>query len=445
MKETTHQDWQEVPQPKKPAIWQKVGGGALMIAIVIHLALALGGAFWIAQRIFEPEKKIDFMPGGSSGGGGERSAQTKVQQKKRSQITPSSNVKRVFAEGASSNFALPDPGDSFSEMNALSSLDSGSLGGFGGAGNSGAFGGAVKADTGAFGVPGGMGIANPFGMVDPNANALKGTFYDLKQTKNRNETDMSEDSSKSNDLFRAAIREFVNSGWKERFFSKYYQAPITLNQTKFFMPIMNAELAPEAFECEKEVKPQRWVVVYRGIVTPPKTGRYRFVGAADDVLVVRFDGKHVLDYGYTSGTLGKSIQGNVEFFNDTKDDPELKKLARRDFPMEIPVQYYDYLTTQTYTKSLGGLALGVEFDAVSGRPYPIEILISEIPGGFFSAVLMIEEIGANYQKDSKGAPILPIFRLDQSLPAPDKRDNTPPFDPGGPVWKRVVGASPTDI
>lgn len=278
---------------------------------------------------------------------------------------------------------------------------------------------------------GGQGIANPFGMVDPNANALEGSFYDLKQTKNRESTDM------TNEGIKKVISEFVTKGWKERSLSKYYKASRTLYQTRLMIPLMPAELAPAAFDCEKEVQPSRWIVVYRGVVTPPKSGRYRFVGAGDDVLVVRFNGKHVFDHGFTSGTLGSQISGNVDFFKGNQENDTLKKLARRIYPMELPVTYYEYDTTKNWNQLIGGLAVGAEFDAVAGRSYPIDILISEIPGGLFCASLLIEEIGVTYEKSSTGAPILPLFRLDSGLPAPTKADNAPPFDPEGPVWKRL--------
>lgn len=116
-------------KPKKPSWWAKLGGGSLLIAALIHVVLLIVGALWVYQVIFEVEKKVDFMPSG--GGGGERGAQTNVQQKKRQQITPSTSVKRVFAEGATSSYAIPDPGDSFGEMSALSSLGGGSMGGGG--------------------------------------------------------------------------------------------------------------------------------------------------------------------------------------------------------------------------------------------------------------------------------------------------------------------------
>ena len=148
---------------KKRSIWAKLGGGALTFAIIFHVILLIIGAIWIFQVIREPEKKVDFLPGGGSAGGGERSAQTKVQQKKRAQITPSTNVKRVFAEGAVSNYAIPDPGDNFGEMSALSSLSAGGpSGGLGGSGSGGGFGSGHGTGTG-LGLGGGTGKL--FGLI----------------------------------------------------------------------------------------------------------------------------------------------------------------------------------------------------------------------------------------------------------------------------------------
>ncbi len=147
----------------KLTFWQKLGGGALTFAVVLHVILGIIGAIWIFQVIKEPEKKVDFLPGGGNAGGGERSAQTKVQQKKRAQITPSTNVKRVFAEGAQSTFSIPDPGDNFGEMSALSSLASGGMsGGLGGSGSGGGFGSGQGTGTG-LGLGGGTGKL--FGLI----------------------------------------------------------------------------------------------------------------------------------------------------------------------------------------------------------------------------------------------------------------------------------------
>ena len=147
----------EAPKPIKLAFWRKVGGGSLSIAIIIHVLLAAAGGIWIAQRIYQPETKIDFLPGGGKAGGGERSADSKVQQKKRAQITPTSSVKRVFAEGAASTFSIPDPGDNFGEMSTLSTLAGGGMsGGLGGSGSGGGFGSGQGSGKG-LGMGGGSG------------------------------------------------------------------------------------------------------------------------------------------------------------------------------------------------------------------------------------------------------------------------------------------------
>jgi hypothetical protein len=164
MDDTNQQGEHEVSRPQKMSFWRKLGGGALSIAIIIHVVLAIMGGIWIAQRIFEPEKKIDFLPGGGNSGGGDRGAQSKIQQKKRAQITPTTNVKRVFAEGASSTYSIPDPGDNFGEMSTLSSLaGGGASGGLGGSGSGGGFGSGTGSGTG-LGM-GGAGVGKLFGLI----------------------------------------------------------------------------------------------------------------------------------------------------------------------------------------------------------------------------------------------------------------------------------------
>jgi hypothetical protein len=148
---------------KRKGFWYKIGGGALTFALLFHLIILVIGAAWIFQVIYEPEKKVDFLPGGGSAGGGERSAQTKVQQKKQRQITPTTNVKRVFAEGATSTYAIPDPGDNFGEMSTLSSLGGGGMsGGLGGSGSGGGFGSGQGTGTG-LGM--GSGSGKLFGLI----------------------------------------------------------------------------------------------------------------------------------------------------------------------------------------------------------------------------------------------------------------------------------------
>jgi hypothetical protein len=148
-------------EEKKQGFWAKIGGGSLMIAALFHVILLVIGGFWVFQIIKEPEKKVDFMPPG--GGGGERGAEHKVQNKKRAQITPTTNAKRVFAEGAASSYAIPEQGDNFGEMSTLSSLSGGGMsGGLGGSGSGSGF-GKGSGTGGGLGMGGGAGKL--FGLI----------------------------------------------------------------------------------------------------------------------------------------------------------------------------------------------------------------------------------------------------------------------------------------
>ncbi|RYD41620.1 MAG: hypothetical protein EOP85_12405, partial [Verrucomicrobiaceae bacterium] len=264
-------------------------------------------------------------------------------------------------------------------------------------------------------------------------------FYDLKQTRSGEPTGLSVDDVVT------ILNDFSNRGWRESTFNKYFKAPQPLYQTKLYIPVMGADGAPAAFNCADKVKPSQWAIVYRGMVTPPKTGKYRFVGSGDDILVVRFNNKNVFDHGYYSGTTEVRIHRSVAAMKGEEDNPEVKKMLRRNYPMDQPLKTYQYDTTENYNRTVGGIGVGPVFQAQAGKSYPIDILLSELPGGLFCACLLIEEVGAKYQTTSDGTPILPLFRFDNSVPPPATTDNAPPYDPNGPVWKVVPGRSKSEI
>ncbi len=423
--------------PQKKTIWQKIGAGSLSISIIFHVILLVIGLFWILKIIPPPpEKTVDFMP--PSGGGGTPAAESKA-NKQRMQMMP--NMARVAAVGATSNLVLPEPED-VSQMTAMGQLSAGGLSaGLGGKGSGGGRGDGKGTGVGSGFGPGmgnGNGNKNPFGMIDPNKGALLGTFYDLKQTRDGKPTDMTDTK------MREELMDITRRGFKDSVFDKYFKAPRKLYQTKFFIPKMPADGAPAAFEVDKEVQPRMWVVVYRGAVKAPKSGKFRFVGECDDFLVVRFNNRPVFDYGYTMAGTGTHVNGRADEFNGTKENVELAKEVRKLTPMKLPITFYKYATTPFHNDHIGGLAVGPEFQVEAGKTYPVEIMIGEIPGGFFALDLLIEEIGANYQKDSAGFPILPLFRLDNSVPDPPQGD-APPFDPNGLIWPFAPGSANREI
>jgi hypothetical protein len=145
----------------KISLWKKIGGGSLLFAAIFHAILILVGAIWIFQITKEPEPKVDFLP---TGGGGERGSEHTIQQKRQTQMIPTSNVKRVFAEGAKATFSLPDQGDNFGEMSALSPLSSSSSGGLS-AGSGGGGGLGIGKGAGLQGGLGGGGTGKLFGLI----------------------------------------------------------------------------------------------------------------------------------------------------------------------------------------------------------------------------------------------------------------------------------------
>jgi hypothetical protein len=173
------------------------------------------------------------------------------------------------------------------------------------------------------------------------------------------------------------------------------------------MPEISANEGPKGFGVEKDVQPSLWVALYEGYVVPPESGKYYFVGAGDDLLFVRFNGKLVLDRCWEP-----QLEGKTPLCNITKD--------------------YDY----GWIKIPKGFARGEMFSVNAGQSYKIEILIGEQPGGLFSAALLLEKEGATYEHDAKGNPILPVFRVANRPPPPsDRQHSTAPHMMDGPVWQ----------
>ncbi len=426
------------PSTPKQSFWQKLGAGSLTISLMIHVALLAIGVIWVIQVVTPDEKVVDFIP--KSGGGGSPASDVKM-QKQRSQMTRP-DLSRTVALGAITGLTLPEP-DQLNQMTSLGGLSSEALSaGLGGPGDGGGKGDTFGKGFGSGLIPGmsdGTGTKNPFGIQEANSYGLAGTLYDLKQTDDLKPSEMTVAE------MREKLKDIAKRGFKPRDFSKYYKAPTTLYQTKFLIPSMPADKAPAAFSVEQYVQPKQWFVVYRGNVQAPKSGRFRFVGAGDDVLMVRFNNRLVFDYGYTMAATGGG--GGVvsqENYNKDKNSDAIRNFKRLS-PMPVPSVTYQYSTNGRINKDIGGLAVGPEFQVTAGSTYPIEILISEIPGGIFSTSLLIQEEGVTYQKDAASLPVLPLFRLDHSLPDPEMKGEAPPYDPNSPLWKLVPGGVKEDI
>jgi hypothetical protein len=370
----------------------------LFISILVHVLFAMVAVYLVVQTI-TPKRKLTFKGGPPSPNPSQRAMQheVKMAQKQKTMSAPAP-AKRITTTSMS-KVALPEmpamPTTDNSPMSKMAGMTPGGLGMTMGGGSGGSSGG------GGGGVP-------FFGMR--NGRGLAGTFIDFKQTKDRKATEIGKDPGKVpyHDLaYEAVVKRFVSGGFQPSTVENFFQSPSPIYTQQVFVPGIMAADGPKAFGLEKQVQPSRWVVVYRGKVRAPDTGTYRFVGWADDVLVVRFNRNIVLDGSFANVSSWK---------------------RRKVYNYNFPHKGFAY----------AGFVEGDPVSVTKGLVYDVEILIGESPGGHFYAQLLMEKQGENYQKDGAGNPILPIFRVaDVQPPDVSKSLGSVPVAPNGPIWPVV--------
>lgn len=286
-------------------------------------------------------------------------------------------------------------------------------------------------------------LMQAFGGDVDEESALVGRFYDLKQPIQEGVKPLNRQGVVEK------IREFDGKDWDQRVFAGYYSPEVRLYAPYFYLPRCKASYGPEAFQCnEKEngrrVAPSGWVVVYRGVVTAPESGFFRFVGMGDDTLMVRFDNKLVLESGWSIPTRGDMVLG-------TKRSYQMEMCSNKN-----KRAFYQYKQTPHWNQVLGGIPAGEVFKVKKGEKYPIEILVSEIPGNEFGFCLLIEKVKSPGTAPRgivapDKSPVLALFRTNDSLPDYNAIDRAltiggkdfrvkgsmegPPFKDDSPIWK----------
>jgi len=389
--EPAYADYADTPAQgmrRKLPFWKRIGGEGLVISVVFHGALLLLFAAWVIVTITD-EAKTDpdtFATGSGGGAKGERAKvyEHKLQPKNVQNLARTSA--RITSKSATASVALPDlPTTSAPSLMA----------GLSGGGSSKGFGGG---SGGGIGAGKGVGVGNARNFVGVfgskfAVNGLMGTFYDIKQTRQKRPTEAKDNIGP----YREAVRDFLNANWNPSKFSRYYEAPEPLYASQLFIPSRSANAAPEAYGVEKEVAPSRWVVHYKGTVRAPQTGTFRFVGSGDDWLLVRWNRKIALDDGYEHFEVGRD--GNYKDFNQVVTD------------------------AFAFNRAPGGLArlrAGPWLTVRKGETIPIEILIGETPGGVFDVYLTIEVAKPQREKNKfVGEGTLKLFRVTND-PIPDE-------------------------
>jgi hypothetical protein len=369
--------------------WERTTGKFLMISIGVHILFGLIAAVYVVQHI-QGARKLTFKGGPPSPNPSTRALEHKVQMvKKQSTMSAPAMAKKIVSTGPS-KITLPD-------MPAMPKLAAPpvKMAGAGGAD--------VSFNAGTMAASGGSGAGGAavpfFGFKQSQGGgSLVGKFYDLKQTRNNQPSKLDEKN------FPGELTKFVN-GWNEATFANYFVGPNLLYTTQIFIPKISANQAPIEFGLGGRVQPKMWVVHYKGDVIPTESGTFHFVGMGDDVLVVRFNGRVVLDCGSTTPT----NHGPQKFYGSSG------------LQFKPDMGWYK------------GLGVGDPIQVNGGQSYPMEVLLGEWPGGDFKAWLLIEKEGADYEKDDKGQPKLPIFKLAPG--EPKGGGEAPVYAKTGPIWK----------
>ena len=227
----------------------------------------------------------------------------------------------------------------------------------------------------------GSGNGSEFGSASSNGTPmLEGYLYDLKQSPSKQPTPKMDPG-----MYHKVVEQFISDNWNESILRDYYRTEKPLYATDIFIPIIKAEDGPKAFNVENEVQPNMYVVLYKATVVAPQEGTYHFVGTADDILLVRANGKTVLDG--CDRTVDKELRDRQTKFQQTNFNPTWENNA--DFWVGLPVH------------------------ADAGEQIDLEIIIGEEPGGRSDYFLYIQrDEDTDTKTQSNGSPILPIFQLD---------------------------------
>jgi hypothetical protein len=224
----------------------------------------------------------------------------------------------------------------------------------------------------------GMEIPDLFGSNKRYGNELVGTLYDLKLTNEREPIEM------DGKLFKEALKRFCST-WNKNRLDDYFQAPKKKFATHFYIPTISANAAPKAFSVEDIVKPNFWVIHYKGAIAAPETGRYRFWGFGDDIMMVRLKKRVVLQANW-----------NDRKIVDWESDDELN--GKYNIFSGSPLFVGDWISME------------------QGEKVPVDILVGEWGGNLFSCALLIEQEGVSYANGRGGMPVLPVFKTKAITP-----------------------------
>jgi hypothetical protein len=221
-----------------------------------------------------------------------------------------------------------------------------------------------------------LGDATVFGADKSIGNDFEGEVYSLLH--DRRGGTMSMDG----DQFREILRKYVLSGWKSSALSRFYRTPDKRYATNIMVPPIPTALAPGVFGVP-ELEDYYLFIKYEGKLVHKTDIKFRFWGIGDAYIFVNVDGKEVLLSAW-----------NAHY------------------------SYFDWWSSSASgdrTHILGNQRMvgGDWIELKAGEPLDMKVLFGEWQGGQVSGMLLVEVEGVEYPRNSRGAPLYPVFKTEE--------------------------------
>jgi len=316
---------------------------AVLLSIVIHAALFLLAGMLVVFTVVKKEEK-KFEPPKAVERPKMKLKKPKVRIKKTSKPKPTTRIVTKMNRTSMPDIQLPE----------MSGMGEGLGGGIGG-----------------FDMMPDFDTVSVFGSGQSIGNDFEGTLYDLKRYRNGKPLSV----QLGYEGMKREVEKFIKSGWKPSVLAKYYRSPNKLYSPTIMIPTTLSEFGPWAFN-EPDMAAYEYMLHYKGQLVHKEGGRFRFWCMGDDFMVVRVDGKIVLDY--------------ANIFSHAWDGKNSKRTN------------YHLGHWPAYS--------GQWIDLEPGVPLDMEIVFGEVYGVIFGAMLVIEEEGVDYPTNFEGGPMLPVFK-----------------------------------
>lgn len=326
---------------------------SVLLSIAIHAAVFFLAGIWVVVRIVNPPEAA-FVPPPPVERKPMKIKKPRVKVKKASRPRSARRIS-VSSPVAAPDIALP-------EMS----------------GTGGGLGGGMEGFTLVPDIP----QMNPFGsdVSIESGNDFEGTFYCFNHRRDGKKTTVDRDTC------QGIIRKFHNANWNDNTFGEYFRANRKIYTTFFMVPSFPSEFGPQAFgqSDDERYEWQHYCVVYRGKIAAPRDGQYRFWGSADTLIMIRINGKLVFEDSWDDNVIISDWRSTAEGNN-------------------------------SYHLTQGGAVIGDWFELKAGESVDMDVLFYENGGssGRGNLAICIEEEAEEYDVNSDGKPIIPIFKTAQ--------------------------------